>query len=49
MIKVELINKEEAKDFYKNWGEFSCVCYNASRLVCQHLSGSFFSPLPLFA
>jgi thymidylate synthase (FAD) len=28
MIKVELINKDEIKDYYKKHGEFACVCYN---------------------
>jgi thymidylate synthase (FAD) len=28
MMKVEIVNKEELKDFYKNWGIFACECYN---------------------
>lgn len=31
MIKVELINKEEIKNLFSNWGDFSRVCYNTDR------------------
>lgn len=27
-MKVEIINKEELVDIFKNWGEFACECYN---------------------
>ena len=28
MIRVELINKEEVKNLFLNWGTFACTCYN---------------------
>lgn len=50
MIEVKLINKEYIRDFFKNYGEFSCVCYNTPKeyadkvgrkcLESGHLSGS---------
>lgn len=49
-FKVELLNKDEVKDFFARWGQFSCTCYNtpkkyAKRVgeVCfesEHNSGS---------
>lgn len=30
-MTVELINKEELKDFYKNWGEFAVKCYDTPK------------------
>ena len=49
-MKVEIINKEELKDLFKIWGEFSCVCYatpkkfakrvGQSCLETKHYSGS---------
>lgn len=29
MIKVELINKDEIKDYYKKHGQFAHICYNS--------------------
>ena len=49
-FKVELINKEEVKDFVKKHGEFAAICYSSdtkyaeqigrSCLHSGHLSGS---------
>ena len=27
-MKIEIINKEEIKNLFKNHGDFACVCYN---------------------
>lgn len=40
MIKVELINKEEIKNLYKNWGEFSCMCYNTPKKYAEKVGKS---------
>ena len=29
-MKVTLINKEEVKNFYRDWGLFACKCYNTN-------------------
>lgn len=40
MIKVELINKAEVRNFYRNWGEFSCVCYNTNPKYAERVGKS---------
>lgn len=49
-MKVTLINKEETKNFYKNWGLFACKCYDTPKHLAvnvgkkchktRHYSGS---------
>lgn len=37
MIKVELINKEEIKNIFKNHGEFATVCYNTPKKFAEKI------------
>lgn len=49
-MKVELLNKEEVKNLFKNHGEFACTCYNTDKKYAEkvgkscnesgHMSGS---------
>lgn len=49
-MRVELINKEEVKDLFKNHGEFACTCYDTPKKFAKgvgkscnesnHMSGS---------
>ena len=51
-MRVELINKEEVKDLFKNHGEFACTCYDTPKKFAKgvgkscnesnHMSGSIF-------
>ena len=43
MIKVEIINKEEIKNIYKNWGEFACECYNTPIKYAEKVGKSCFN------
>lgn len=36
-FKVELLNKEEAKDFFFKWGRFACTCYNTPKKVAKRV------------
>jgi thymidylate synthase (FAD) len=39
-MKVTLINKEQCKDFYKQWGIFSCKCYNTNPKYAEKVGKS---------
>lgn len=39
-MEVTLINKEECKDFFKRWGEFSCMCYNTDKKYAEKVGKS---------
>lgn len=39
-MKVELINKEETKHFFKTWGEFSCTCYDTDKKYAERVGKS---------
>lgn len=41
-MKVELLNPEMCKDFFKRWGETSCVCYNTLRKYAERVGKSCF-------
>lgn len=42
-IKVEIINKEEVTKLFKNWGEFSCTCYNTPKKFATKVGKSCFN------
>lgn len=42
MLKVELINKEEIKELFKNWGVFACQCYNTNEKFAEKVGQSCF-------
>lgn len=36
-MKVTLINKEETRNFYKNWGLFACKCYDTPKHLAENV------------
>lgn len=36
-MKVKLLNKEEVKNFYTRWGQFSCKCYNTNPKYAENV------------
>ena len=43
MIKVEIINKEEVRNLFKNWGEFACECYNTPKKYAEKVGKSCYN------
>ena len=41
-MKVELLNKEECKNFFKTWGTFACTCYNTDSEYAERVGKSCF-------
>lgn len=39
-MKVKLINKEQVKDFYKQWGLFACKCYDTNPKYAENVGKS---------
>lgn len=36
-FKVQLLNKEECKDFFVKWGTFACTCYNTNKKFAKRV------------
>ena len=39
-MEVNLINKEDCKNFFKTWGEFACVCYDTDKKHAERVGKS---------
>lgn len=37
IVKATLVNKERCKNFYKEWGMFSCHCYNTDKKFAERV------------
>lgn len=39
-MKVELLNKDEVKNLFTNWGTFACKCYNTPKKLAKKVGES---------
>ena len=40
IISAKLLNADRCKDFYKEWGEFACHCYNTDKKYAERVGKS---------